>query len=129
MSELEDAPNRRDVAVIGAGPAGLTAAYELSRRAPTLDVGIYEGSSQIGGISRTELFDGFRVDIGGHRFFTKLPEVQEIWQEILGGEFLRRQRMSRIYYRGRFYSYPLQLMNALGNIGVYEIAEDRSPAT
>ena len=110
------------VAVIGGGPAGLTAAYELSRAAPDMDVTVYEGSGQLGGISRTEVYDGFRVDIGGHRFFTKIPVVQEIWREILGDAFLRRPRKSRIFYRGRFYDYPLRIFNALGNIGPYESA-------
>jgi protoporphyrinogen oxidase len=110
------------VAVIGAGPAGLTAAYELSRIAPRTGVEIFEGSDEIGGISRTVVYDGYRVDIGGHRFFTKIGEVQEIWREILGDEFLRRPRKSRIFYRGKFYDYPLRIFNALGNIGPYESA-------
>lgn len=108
------------VAVIGAGPAGLTAAYELSRLDGAAQVEIFEGGELVGGISRTERFDGFRIDIGGHRFFTKIPEVKDFWHEILDEEFLRRPRRSRIYYRGRFYDYPLRLMNALGNIGPYE---------
>ncbi|WP_308917111.1 NAD(P)/FAD-dependent oxidoreductase [Jannaschia sp. LMIT008] len=111
-----------DVAVIGAGPAGLTTAYELSRIAPDLDVATFEGSSEIGGISRTVVYDGYRVDIGGHRFFTKIEEVKQVWHEILGDEFLRRPRKSRIFYRGKFYDYPLRIFNALGNIGAYESA-------
>ena len=112
--------DKLDVAVIGAGPAGLTAAYEVSRLAPDMEVGVFEASDALGGISRTEVYDGYRIDIGGHRFFTKLPEVQEIWTEILGDEFLHRTRMSRIFYRGKFYDYPLKLQNALTNIGAYE---------
>jgi protoporphyrinogen oxidase len=116
------APGGPEVVVVGAGPAGLTTAYELSRIAPAARVTVYEGSDEIGGISRTVVHDGYRVDIGGHRFFTKIPEVQQVWQEILGGEFLRRPRKSRIFYRGRFYDYPLRIANALGNIGPYESA-------
>ena len=112
----------RGVAVIGAGPAGLTAAYELSRIAPDVPVVTFEGTDEIGGISRTVVYDGYRVDIGGHRFFTKIAEVQQVWREILGDEFLRRPRKSRIFYRGKFYDYPLRIANALSNIGPYESA-------
>ena len=110
------------VAVIGGGPAGLTAAYEMSRIAPEAPVEVFEGSSHLGGISRTESYDGFRIDIGGHRFFTKIDVVNEIWKEILADEFVRRPRKSRIFYRGKFYDYPLKIFNALGNIGMYESA-------
>ena len=110
------------VAIVGAGPAGLTAGYELSRIAPETAVDIFEGGDIVGGISRTEEVDGFRFDIGGHRFYTKIAEVEAIWREILGDEFLRRPRQSRIFYRNRFYEYPLRILNALGNIGPYESA-------
>lgn len=106
--------------MIGGGPAGLTAAYELSSRDRERQVTVFEGGSQVGGISRTVVFDGFRVDIGGHRFFTKLPEVQRFWKEIMGDQFLRRPRRSRIFYREQFYDYPLKISNALGNLGPYE---------
>ena len=119
MSGAGEAPS---VAVIGAGPAGLTAAYELSRIAPGIRVATFEGSDEIGGISRTVVHDGYRVDIGGHRFFTKIGEVSDIWREILGDEFRRRPRKSRIFYRGKFYDYPLRIANALSNIGPYESA-------
>ncbi|MEM9797433.1 MAG: NAD(P)/FAD-dependent oxidoreductase [Pseudomonadota bacterium] len=108
------------VAVIGGGPAGLTTAYELSKIAPDHRVDVFEGGELVGGISRTESYNGFRIDIGGHRFFTKIPEVQATWKEILGDEFIRVPRLSRIYYRNKFYNYPLKLFNALGNIGFYE---------
>ncbi|MFP4513369.1 MAG: NAD(P)/FAD-dependent oxidoreductase [Acidimicrobiales bacterium] len=108
-----------DVVVIGAGPAGLTAAFQLVKHdiAPT----VLEGTDQVGGISRTVERDGWRFDIGGHRFFTKVQEVEDLWHEILPDEdFLLRPRMSRIFYRGKYYDYPLRAMNALRNLGVLE---------
>jgi len=111
--------NRTSVAVIGAGPAGLTAAYELVRR--QVPVTVLEGDSMVGGISRTAEREGWRFDIGGHRFFTKVPEVEALWHEILPDEdFLLRPRMSRIFYDGKLYDYPLKAGNALGNLGPVE---------
>jgi protoporphyrinogen oxidase len=109
----------RPVVVIGAGPAGLTAAYQLSKaRYPTL---VLEADDVVGGISRTVERDGWRFDIGGHRFFTKVQPVEELWHEILPpGDFLMRPRMSRIYYGGKFYDYPIKPLNALRNLGVVE---------
>src|SRR5579875_503797 len=108
-----------DVVIIGAGPAGLTAAYELSklgRRSTVL-----EADDVVGGISRTVERDGWRFDIGGHRFFTKVAPVEALWHEILPDEdFMLRPRKSRIYYRGKFYDYPLKASNALGNLGLIE---------
>jgi len=107
------------VVVIGAGPAGLTAAYELTKRG--IPVTVYEGSHELGGISRTVERDGWRFDIGGHRFFTKVEEVSSLWHEILPPEdFLLRPRMSRIFYDGKYYDYPLKASNALKNLGVVE---------
>ncbi|MGE0408983.1 MAG: NAD(P)/FAD-dependent oxidoreductase [Amphiplicatus sp.] len=107
-----------DVAIVGAGPAGLTAAYILAKngRRPI----VFEASDKVGGIARTEIYKGFRFDIGGHRFFTKVPEVEALWREICGDDLLTRSRQSRIYYRGKFYSYPLKLFNALINMGPIE---------
>jgi protoporphyrinogen oxidase len=107
------------VVVIGAGPAGLTAAYELGKA--TAPAVVLEASDTVGGISRTVERDGWRFDIGGHRFFTKVPEVEALWHEILPDEeFLLRPRMSRIYYRGKLFDYPLKAANALGNLGIVE---------
>lgn len=103
--------------VIGAGPAGLTAAYELAREGiPTT---VLEKSHQVGGIARTETYRGYRFDIGGHRFYTKVKEVQDLWQEVLGKDLMRVSRLSRIYYQGKYYNYPLSLFNTLGNLGLF----------
>ena len=111
--------NPGDVLIIGAGPAGLTAAYELGKRGATCTV--LESDDVVGGISRTVVRDGWRFDIGGHRFFTKVPAVEAFWHEILpDGDFLQRPRSSRIYYRGKFYDYPIKPLNALTNLGPIE---------
>ncbi|MCW2348795.1 NAD(P)/FAD-dependent oxidoreductase [Sphingobium sp. B12D2B] len=106
-----------DVAIIGAGPAGLTAAYLLTKAGLRVTV-IEKDSAQVGGISRTVEHEGFRFDIGGHRFFSKSQEVVDLWNEILPHDFIERPRMSRIYYQGRFYSYPLRAFEALRNLGI-----------
>jgi protoporphyrinogen oxidase len=104
--------------IVGAGPAGLTAGYELLRRG--VKPLILEQAERVGGIARTEIYKSYRIDIGGHRFYTKVDEIEQIWHEVLGPDFLLRPRQSRIYYRGKFYNYPLDLMNTLGNLGVWE---------
>ena len=106
------------VLITGAGPAGLTAAYELSKLG--LPSTIVEADRQVGGISRTVNYRGYRFDIGGHRFFSKVPIVNQVWREILEEEFLVRPRMSRIYYRQRYFDYPLKAMNALTGLGPVE---------
>jgi protoporphyrinogen oxidase len=122
MTETTDfsAPNQTDVVIIGAGPAGLTAAYILVTRYGITST-VLEADSQVGGISRTVEREGWRFDIGGHRFFTKVKEVDELWHEILPDEdFMLRPRMSRIYYEGKYYDYPLKASNALKNLGIWE---------
>jgi protoporphyrinogen oxidase len=104
------------VVVIGAGPAGLTAGYELTARG--VPVVILEKDTEVGGLARTVEYKGFRFDIGGHRFFTKVGPVARLWRQMLGNDFLRRPRLSRIYYRGRFFDYPLKPLNALRNLGI-----------
>jgi protoporphyrinogen oxidase len=102
--------------VIGGGPAGLTAAYELNKYGKKSIV--FEKADRVGGISRTETYKGYRFDIGGHRFFTKVGEVEQLWQEVMGDEFIQVPRLSRIYYKNKFFSYPLEPYNALTNLGL-----------
>ena len=104
--------------VIGAGPAGLTAAHELAK----LDGKpiVIEKGDKVGGIARTEVYKGFYFDMGGHRFFTKVEEVNKTWREVLGDNFLRRPRLSRIYYNRKFFDYPLKPMNALAGLGLWQ---------
>ena len=110
-----------EVFVIGAGPAGLTAAYCLTKETSGVIV-IEKDPVYVGGISRTVEYDGFLFDIGGHRFFSKSKEVVDLWQEILPDDFIERPRLSRIYYGGKYYSYPLSAFEALRNLGLFTSA-------
>ena len=121
MGTLIAEGGRRHVVIMGAGPAGLTAAYELFKH--DIPVTILEKDPvQVGGLARTVEHKGYRFDIGGHRFFSKNQEVEDLWTEILGDEMLTRGRLSRIYYRGRFFAYPIKAANALWNLGPLEAA-------
>src|SRR4030088_595646 len=106
---------------MGAGPAGLTAAYELFKHAVPVTI-LEKDPSQVGGLARPVEIKGYRFDIGGHRFFSKNPEGEGLWTEILGEEMLNRGRLSRIYYRGRYFAYPIKAANALWNLGPLEAA-------
>lgn len=108
------------VVIIGAGPAGLTAASELVDRG--VPVVILEKTARVGGIARTDEYKGYRFDIGGHRFFTRVPWVMEFWKKIMGDDFLRRPRQSHIYYRREFYTYPIKPLEALRKFGIKESA-------
>src|SRR5437763_5179024 len=110
---------RNDVLILGAGPAGLTAAWELRKHRVPLTL-IEKDPRYVGGLARTVEHRGYRFDIGGHRFFSKNDEIESTWTEILGDELLTRGRLSRIYYRGRFFAYPLKAFNALRNLGPIE---------
>ena len=110
---------RRRVVIMGAGPAGLTAAYELMKHGVDVTV-VEKDPRQVGGLARTAEYKGYRFDIGGHRFFSKNQEVEDLWTEILGPEMLTRDRLSRIFYRGRFFAYPIKAANALWNLGPVE---------
>jgi protoporphyrinogen oxidase len=107
------------VFVIGAGPAGLTSSYLLTKQGISTTV-IEADPVYVGGISRTANYKDFLFDIGGHRFFSKSKEVVDLWKEILPQDFIERPRLSRIYYDGKYYSYPLKAFEALGNLGVVE---------
>ena len=115
---MKTGDNSAQVVILGAGPAGLTAAYELSN----MGVGcvVLEQDAVVGGLARTVEYKGFRFDIGGHRFYTKVSLVQQIWQEILGDDFLTRKRLSRIYYKSRFFQYPLEPFDAFRGLGAME---------
>ena len=110
-------PREQKVVIIGGGPAGLTAAYQLSK-VDAKSV-VLEKDSMLGGISRTVEYKGYHFDIGGHRFFTKVAVVEKMWREVLpAGDFLHCQRLSRIYYNRKFFFYPLKPMNALFGLGI-----------
>jgi len=106
------------IIILGAGPAGLTAAYDLTKAGvrPT----VLEKLDTVGGLARTDNYRGFHFDMGGHRFFTKVEPVERMWRETLGEDLLRRPRMSRIYYNGKFFQYPLKPFNALGGLGIFQ---------
>ena len=104
------------ITVIGAGPGGLTAAYELARQGVRCTV--FESGSKPGGLARTEVYKGYRFDIGGHRFYSKVGLVEKLWKDWLGDDLLERPRLSRIYYRGTFFKYPLEPWDALRGLGL-----------
>jgi protoporphyrinogen oxidase len=112
----EDKTPNKQVVIIGAGPAGLTAAYELAKL--DLNPVVLEKGDKVGGLAKTENYKGYFFDMGGHRFFTKVDEVNKTWREVLGDTFLRRPRLSRIYYNRKFFDYPLKPLNALFGLGV-----------
>ena len=109
---------KRSFTIIGGGPAGLTAGYELLRHG--VQPVVLEKGNMVGGIARTENYKGFHFDMGGHRFFTKSEEVNQMWHEVLADEFLRRPRLSRIYYRNKFFYYPLRPFDTLLRLGPVE---------
>ena len=105
--------------VLGAGPAGLTAGYMLAQqRCPVI---VVEADGQVGGLAKTVVRDGYRFDLGGHRFFTKCAEVDALWHEIMGAELLIRPRLSRIYWNGRFLDYPLRAPDVIRKLGPVEL--------
>ena len=110
--------SEKQVVIIGAGPAGLTAAYELTKY--DLQPIVLEQNDKVGGLARTENHNGYYFDMGGHRFFTKVEAVNDMWQEIMGDDFLLRSRTSRIYYRNKFFFYPLKYTNTLAGLGIWQ---------
>jgi protoporphyrinogen oxidase len=118
-SRGSDISAERPVVVLGGGPAGLTAAYQLVKQGKPVIV--LESTGQLGGIARTTVKNGFRFDLGGHRFFTKVEEVDALWHEIVGAEFLKRPRQSRIYWNDKFLEYPLQGVDVIRKLGPVEL--------
>ena len=110
--------SKKQFVIIGGGPAGLTAAYELTKLSERPLV--LEKREMVGGLARTENYKGFHFDMGGHRFFTKVEEVKKVWREVLQENFLRRPRLSRIYYNRKFFFYPLRPLNALLGLGFFQ---------
>jgi protoporphyrinogen oxidase len=106
----------KDTIILGGGPAGLAAGVELSKKG--FLVSVFESETQVGGISKTVEYKGFYFDLGGHRFFTKIDEVQKVWKEAIGEDFRVTPRLSRIYYNNKFFNYPLTAMNALTGVGL-----------
>jgi protoporphyrinogen oxidase len=104
--------------VLGAGPAGLTAAYVLALRGERSEV--FEADGTVGGLAKTVEFGGYRFDLGGHRFFTKLAPIARLWADLLGPDFLTRPRLSRIYYKGQYLSYPLRAREVPRRLGIVE---------
>jgi protoporphyrinogen oxidase len=107
-----------EIVVVGAGPAGLTAAVTLVESGHRVTV-LEKDPEYVGGIARTVAYKGYRFDIGGHRFFSKSNEVIDFWKARLGSEFISVKRLSRIFYRGTFFDYPLKATNALFGLGVF----------
>ena len=116
MAEPDITPKK--LVIVGAGPAGLTAAWENIRHGGTAEV--LEKDDVVGGIARTAQHHGYRFDIGGHRFFTKVKEVNELWHEVLAHDFIRVPRQSRILYRRKFFNYPLKPVEAFFGLGPVE---------
>lgn len=114
--------SKKSVIIMGAGPAGLTAAYEILKKASDrFEVTVLERDSHyVGGIARTVKYKGYRFDIGGHRFFSKNQEIEDLWQEVLGEDFITRPRLSRWYFRGKFFSYPIKPLEILRVFGLVD---------
>ena len=115
---MRHAASEHGIAVLGGGPAGLTAGLVLAHRG--IEGHVFEADAQVGGIAKTVERGGFRFDLGGHRFFTKLGPVQRLWEQTLGDEFLVRPRLSRIFYRGEYFAYPLRAEDVVRRLGAIE---------
>src|SRR6266852_3027876 len=121
MADATSPGSTNHVVVMGAGPAGLSAAYEVTRHGTPVAV-VEKDPRQVGGIARTLEFMGCRFDVGPHRFFSKSPEIEALWTEVLGNQIRPVSRLTRIMYRGKFFDYPIKASNAFLNLGPYETA-------
>ena len=119
-SKVHNVSSKSEVVIIGGGPAGLTAAYELLKEG--IHSTVVKKDNIVGGLSRTVNYKGYHFDIGGHRFFTKFKVVEDMWHEVLGDDFLTRKRLSRIFYNNKFFNYPFNLSNALFGLGIWNSA-------
>lgn len=108
--------------ILGAGPAGLATGIELLKNGIT-DFTLVDKNERVGGLARTEEFDGYRFDVGPHRFFTGNKEINTLWHETLGSDFRPVDRTTRTYYDNRLYRYPLDVSNVLGNLGFWRSLE------
>jgi protoporphyrinogen oxidase len=115
-----ESENSVGAAVLGGGPAGLTGAHALAHHG--LEPTVFEADGTVGGIAKTVEFGDFRFDLGGHRFYTKLEPVERFWHDVMGDDWLTRERLSRIYYRGRFFNYPLRADDVFRGLGIAESA-------
>jgi len=106
------------VIIIGGGPAGITAGYHLAKNG--ISCSVYEKENLLGGIAKTIEYKGYYFDLGGHRFFTKNNEINQIWHEALKEDFFKRPRLSRIYYKNKFYNYPIKLPEVIRNLGMWQ---------
>jgi protoporphyrinogen oxidase len=117
-SDVAHEGDRIENVVLGAGPAGLTSAYVLAlRQRPGA---VFEAGDTVGGIAKTVEFNGYRFDLGGHRFFTKFGPIERLWEDMLGDEMLTRPRLSRIYWDGKYLSYPLKAGDVTSGLGLRE---------
>lgn len=119
--QTNDGFSHQQVVVLGAGPAGLTAGYVLSKAGMGVTV-LEADPTTVGGISRTVEYHGYRFDIGGHRFFSKSQEIEDLWTELLSDQLITRHRLSRIYYDHKYFDYPLKAVNAFMNLGPVQTA-------
>jgi len=116
---------KNHIIIIGAGPTGLATAFELIKllKNDRYKITIIEKDRQVGGLSKTLSYKGYKFDLGGHRFYTKIPEIQRFFDDFLGNDMLKRKRLSRIYYKKKYYQYPLSATNAVKNLGMYASAK------
>jgi len=117
----EEREMKRRVAILGAGPAGITAAYLLSKD-PSTQVHVFEADIRVGGMAKSIELWGQKVDLGPHRFFSSDPRINSIWLEVVGQDYSMVNRLTRIYYNKKFFYYPLKIFNVLGNVGIFEAA-------
>jgi len=108
----------KDNVILGAGPAGMSCAYELSRAKKSFV--LIEKDTQVGGLSKTLEFDGFKTDIGPHRFFSQNQYLYDLIHDLLGKKWIKVNRLTRFYINGKFFLYPIDLKNALSNVGIFK---------